>query len=188
VRSGGGLSRLQRAGVLPDLDYVLNHVVSRIPLVAMRMRAYASLGVQFDQVESAMIALGVEMWRGNALSMGRGSAIGPRCYIDARAGIRVEPHVSISREVCVLTATHQVDSPDFEASLAPVHFASHCWIGARALVLPGVHVGEGAVVGAGAVVSRDVAPYSVVGGVPAKFLRERSQPMSYELDWRPNWY
>src|SRR5580700_5276894 len=98
------------------------------------MRAYASLGVEFDDREHAMISLGVEMWRGNALSMARGSTIGQRCYIDARAGIRLESDVSISREVCVLTATHEVDSPDFAASLAPVHFAPRCWIGTRAVV------------------------------------------------------
>ncbi len=188
MRSRTALSRLQQSGALPDLDYVLNHIVNRIPLVAVRMRAYASLGVEFDDVDSAMISLGVEMWRGNALSMGRGSAIGQHCYIDARAGIRIESDVSISREVCVLTATHEVDSPDFEASLAPVHFARRCWIGTRAVVLPGVHIGEGAVVGAGSVVRSDVDPYTVVGGVPAKIIRKRLEPMSYELDWRPNWY
>src|ERR1039458_532465 len=105
------IMRLQASGALPHPDYVLNHVVNRIPLVAARMRAYAALGVQFDDLASANICLGVEMWAGSNLSMGRGSTIGQRCYIDARAGIRVEPDVSISREVCVLTAAHEPDNP-----------------------------------------------------------------------------
>ena len=180
--------RLQRSGALPDTDYVLNHVVNRIPLVAARMRAYAALGVQFDDLDSANISLGVEMWAGSNLSMGRGSTIGQRCYVDARAGIRVESDVSISREVCVLTAAHEPDSPDFGASLAPVRFERRSWIATRAVVMPGVRIGEGAVVAAGAVVLGDVDPYTIVGGVPAKVLRKRREPLSYELDWRPNWY
>jgi acetyltransferase-like isoleucine patch superfamily enzyme len=182
------IMRLQRSGALPYPDYVLNHVVNRIPLVAARMRAYAALGVQFDDLASANICLGVEMWAGSNLSMGRGSTIGQRCYIDARAGIRVEPDVSISREVCVLTAEHEPDSADFGTSLAPVRFERRCWIATRAVVLPGVRIGEAAVVAAGAVVTSDVDPYTVVGGVPAKVLRKRREPLSYELDFRPSWY
>lgn len=182
------ITHLQRSGALPDPDYVLNHVVNRIPLVEPRMRAYAALGVQFDDLRSANISLGVEMWAGHNLSMGRGSTIGQRCYVDARAGIRVEPDVSISREVCVLTAAHEPDSPDFGALLAPVRFERRSWIATRAIVLPGVCVGEAAVVAAGAVVIDDVDPYTVVGGIPARVLRKRREPLSYELDWRPSWY
>jgi putative colanic acid biosynthesis acetyltransferase WcaF len=182
------IMRLMVSGTLPDPDYVLNHVVNRIPLVGARMRAYAALGVQFDDLDRTNISLGVEMWAGGNLSIGRGSTIGQRCYIDARGGIRVEPDVSISREVCVLTAEHEPDSPDFEAALAPVRFGRRSWIATRAVVLPGVCIGEAAVVAAGAVVTGDVDPYTVVGGIPARVLGKRREPLSYELDFRPNWY
>jgi acetyltransferase-like isoleucine patch superfamily enzyme len=182
------LSELQQRRALPDPDYVLNHVVNRVPLVDARMRAYAALGVDFDDAGSANIALGVEVWGGHGLSIGSRSTIGQRCYIDARAGIRIDADVSVSREVCILTATHDIDSPDFGSALDPVHLGANCFIGVRALILPGVRVGPGAVVGAGALVSSDVKAYSVVAGVPAKELRTRPGPMSYALDWRPNWY
>jgi maltose O-acetyltransferase len=100
----------------------------------------------------------------------------------------VEPDVSISREVCVLTAAHEPDSLDFAALLAPVRFERRCWIATRAVVLPGVCIGEAAVVAAGAVVRSDVDPYTIVGGVPAKVLGKRREPLSYELDFRPSWY
>jgi putative colanic acid biosynthesis acetyltransferase WcaF len=180
--------RLQLSGALPNQDYVLNHVVNRMPLVASRMRAYAALGVQFDDLDSANISLGVEMWAGHNLSVGARSTIGQRCYIDARGGIRVESDVSISREVCVLTAAHESDSPDFEAPLSPVRLGRRSWIATRAVVLPGVSIGEAAIVAAGAVVRSDVEPYTIVGGVPAKVLGKRREPMSYELDFRPSWY
>jgi acetyltransferase-like isoleucine patch superfamily enzyme len=182
------IRRLQLAGAAPDPDYVLNHVVNRIPLAGPRMRAYSALGVQFDDLDSTNISLGVEMWAGGNLSMGRRSTIGQRCYIDARAGIRVESDVSISREVSVLTAEHEPDSPDFDARLAPVRFERRSWIATRAVILPGVCIGEAAVVAAGAVVRSDVDPYTIVGGVPAKVLGKRREPLSYELDFRPSWY
>jgi acetyltransferase-like isoleucine patch superfamily enzyme len=179
---------LARSGMLPDPDYAMNHLVNRIPLVGARMHAYSALGVKFDEVSSAHISLGVEMWMGHRLAMGARSTIGQHCYIDARGGIRVDADVSLSREAAVLTATHIPDDPRFEARLAPVHLERHCWIGMRALVLPGVRVGEGAVVGAGAVVTSDVAPYTIVAGIPAKVIRERRGPVDYALDWRPSWH
>ena len=178
---------LARAAAIPDPDYALNHLVNRIPLAGMRMRTYAAFGVKFDEVSSAQISLGVEMWAGWRLSMGARSAIGQRCYIDARAGVRIESDVSLAREAALLTATHIADDPEFGTKLARVHLEQRCWIGMRALVMPGVHVGEGAVVAAGAVVTADVEPYTIVAGVPAK-VRKRREPVSYRLDWRPNWY
>jgi acetyltransferase-like isoleucine patch superfamily enzyme len=186
--SRSALAQIQRRGMVPDSDYLMNHVVNRIPLTGPRMRAYAALGVSLDDADSSIIALGVEVWNGRGLSLGSRSAIGQRCYIDARGGIRIDSDVSISREVCILTATHEVDSPDFSAALTPVHLGRSCWVATRATILPGVKIGDGAVVGAGALVTRDVAPYTVVGGVPAKVLAARSEPMSYSLDWRPNWH
>ena len=102
--------------------------------------------------------------------------------------MRIDADVSISREACILTATHVPDSPDFAATVQPVRICSHAWVASRATVLPGVTVGEGAVVAAGALIARDVEPYTVVGGVPAKVIGSRPQPMSYSLDWRPNWH
>jgi acetyltransferase-like isoleucine patch superfamily enzyme len=172
----------------PDRDYAFNHVVNRIPMVGLRLRAYAALGVAFDDRASAMIALGVRMWAGRNLAMGPRATINQECYIDARGGVRIDADASISREVCVLTAAHDLEDPRFGAPARPVHIEHHAWLGARAMVLPGVRIGEGAVVAAGAVVTRDVEPYTVVAGVPAKVIRTRPRPMAYELDWRPGWH
>jgi acetyltransferase-like isoleucine patch superfamily enzyme len=171
-----------------DQDYLFNHVVSRIPTVGARLRAYAALGVSFDDRSSAMIALGVRMWGGKNLSMGARATLNQECYIDARGGVRIDSDASVSREVCVFTAEHNLEHPEFDTDVAPVRLGSHCWLGARAMVLPGVTVGEGAVVAAGAVVTRDVEPYTVVAGVPARKIRDRPGPMTYELAWRPSWH
>jgi acetyltransferase-like isoleucine patch superfamily enzyme len=182
------LTNLLRWGLVVDPDYALNHLVNRIPLAGPRMRAYSLLGVSFDEVSSAHISLGVEMWAGRRLSMGARSTVGQRCYIDARAGVRIDSDVSVSREAAMLTATHIPDDPDFGASHGPVHLEQRCWIGMRAMVLPGVRIGEGAVVGAGSIVTADVEPYTIVAGIPAVAIRKRREPMAYRLDWRPSWY
>jgi acetyltransferase-like isoleucine patch superfamily enzyme len=182
------LVKLVSSGAIPDPDYALNHLVNRIPLAGARMRAYSALGITFDDVSTAHISLGVEMWVGRRLAIGARSTVGQRCYLDARGGIRIDCDVSISREAALLTATHVADDPNYAAVLAPVHLERRCWIGMRALVLPGVRVGEGAVVGACAVVTSDVEPYTIVAGIPAKPVRRRAEPMSYELDWRPSWH
>jgi maltose O-acetyltransferase len=80
-----------------------------------------------------------------------------------------------------------VQDPDFVESFAPVVIGDRVWIGLRALVLGGVTIGEGAIVAAGAVVTKDVAPYTIVAGVPAVSVGERTRGLRYELDYRPNW-
>lgn len=62
-----------------------------------------------------------------------------------------------------------------------VQIGDYAWISRRAVILPGVTIGEGAVVAAGAVVTKNVAPYTVVGGVPAKFVAERPRGLTYTL-------
>jgi maltose O-acetyltransferase len=182
------LIKLARSGTIPDPDYALNHIINRIPLTGARMRAYAALGVKFDDISSTQIALGVEMWIGQRLTIGARSTIGQRCYIDARGSIRIDNDVSISREAALLTATHNPDDPNFAAEHAPIHLEQHCWIGIRSLIMPGVHIGEGAIVAAGALVTTNIEPYTIVAGTPAKTLRKRHQPMNYQLNWRPSWH
>jgi acetyltransferase-like isoleucine patch superfamily enzyme len=182
------LVRLARTGIVPDPDYALNHFVNRVPLVGPRMRMYSAFGVDFDDVSRTNISLGVEMWVGRRLSMGSCSTIGQRCYIDARGGIRMDSSASVSREAALLTATHMPDDPDFTATFAPIHLGRGSWIGVRALLMPGVRIGEGAVVGAGAVVTSNVAPYDIVAGVPARTVRKRPDTVRFEGHWRPSWY
>ena len=76
---------------------------------------------------------------------------------------------------------HDIDSPDFAETGAPVIIEDYAVIGTRVTILPGVTVGRGSVVGSGAVVTKNVAPYTVVGGVPAVFIKNRSKDLRYTL-------
>jgi acetyltransferase-like isoleucine patch superfamily enzyme len=103
--------------------------------------------------------------------------IGPQAYFDARHLI-LEDHVGWGPGAKVLGSAHTglpVDRPIIETDLEirPVHVEAWADIGTNAVLLPGVTVGKGSIIGAGAVVTRDVSPFSIVAGVPARFVRWR---------------
>lgn len=104
--------------------------------------------------------------------------------LDGRRGLTIGDNVNVSEGVLVFSLHHDISSPDFAASGGPVIISDHVFIGARAIILPGVQIGRGAVVAAGAVVTRDVAPLSIVGGVPAREIGIRPDVLSYTLDYR----
>ncbi len=112
------------------------------------------------------------------LRIGAGTWIGQQCFLHAAGEITIEEDVGIGPGVKILTSTHREpgrDQPIMAGALdfAPVVLEVGCDIGVGAIILPGVRVGRGAQVGAGAVVTRDVAPFAIVAGVPAKQLGER---------------
>jgi putative colanic acid biosynthesis acetyltransferase WcaF len=81
--------------------------------------------------------------------------------------------VTVSQYAFLCTATHDYEDPDFSLIMKPIDVGDYAWIGARAFVGPGVSIGEGAVVGATASVYRDVPEWTVVGGNPAKVIKQR---------------
>ena len=119
------------------------------------------------------------------VSIGPGTTINRRATLDGRGGLEIGSNVSISEGVKLLTSTHDVQSPDFELQLRPVKIADWVWIGVDAIILPGTTVGEGAVVGAGSVVTRDVKPYTVVAGNPATVRAVRPRGLNYSPLWKP---
>ena len=114
-----------------------------------------------------------EIWYPNNLQMGSWSIISEKCNVYSVDKITIGDRVTVSREVFLCTASHDISSPTMDLIHAPIVIGSDAWIGARAIVLPGVTIGEGAVVAAGAVVTKDVEPWTVVGGNPAKFIMKR---------------
>lgn len=171
------------------LFYVANHVVAHIPSETLRHLFYR-LALRCRIGPRSSIAMGCFLTgfaTGWSLRIGSHSAINRRCYLDARQGIEIGDNVNISPEVYILTFQHDPQSPTFAGVGGPVIIEDHAWIGVRALLLPGVRIGEGAVVAAGAVVTRDVAPYTIVAGVPARVRRERTRELRYRTDWHP-WF
>lgn len=95
--------------------------------------------------------------------------------------LKIGNNVSIAGEVRIYTMQHDIDDPNFKEVEGDVVLDDYVVVGTRVTILPGVHIGQGAVIGSGAVVTRDIEPYTVVGGVPAKYIRKRSSDLHYTL-------
>ena len=113
------------------------------------------------------------------LTIGRGCYFNVGCFLDLTEPIRIGDGVSLGQQVMLLTSTHRLGNAQQRAGelvAQPIQIGNGAWLGARCTVLPGITVGEGAVVAAAAVVTKDVPPHTLVGGVPAKPLRRLSEP------------
>ncbi|MBL0727946.1 acyltransferase, partial [Piscinibacter sp. HJYY11] len=113
--------------------------------------------------------------------VGEGSLINRGVYLDNRGGIEIGRHVSIAHDAKLYTMGHD---PTFATKSAPIRLDDHAVVFAGAMLMPGVHVGQGAVVMAGAVVTKDVPPGRMVGGNPAVDLGERGCVPAYTLKRR----
>lgn len=119
--------------------------------------------------------------------IGEGSHVNQGCFIDARGGVRIGNGVSVSHYVKIVTGTHDIMSRRFDGAFRPVKIGDHVWIGIGATILPGVTIGDGAVVAAGSVVVHDVDRYCVVGGVPARKIKSRTDVLEYECESAIKW-
>jgi maltose O-acetyltransferase len=114
---------------------------------------------------------------GRGIIIGDNSGLGVNCSV--RGPLEIGANVMMGPDVIIMTSSHNVESIDLPMNLQgslpkqKVTIGDDVWIGARVIILPGVKVGTGSIIGAGAVVTKDVPDYAVVGGIPAKFIKSR---------------
>lgn len=112
-----------------------------------------------------------------------GAIVGDNVILDARKGLTIGRNVNFSSNVSVYTLQHNHRSPDFSCDFGDrkmsVEIGDRAWLGSNVVVLPGVTIGEGAVCCAGCVVTKDVEPFTVVAGIPAKKVGERPRQLDY---------
>lgn len=113
------------------------------------------------------------VWQPWKLRMGKYACLSADVDCYAVDFITVEDNATVSQGVKLCTAGHDIGSKTMELTYKPIVVGANAWVAGWSIVLPGVTIGEGAVVGAGAVVTKDVAPWTVVGGNPAKFIKKR---------------
>lgn len=172
-----------RAVGMEFLIYLTNHWINRIPSHFLRHAWYARV-MAFEIQPGTSLLMGTTFDTRGQLWIGPNSVVNEKCRLDNRAGLTIGSNVSISSEVMILTATHDVQSPTFAGIDLPVVIDDYVWIGARAIILPGVHLGRGSVVAAGSVVTADVPENAVVGGIPARPIGSREVELTYQLDYR----
>lgn len=157
-------------------------------LIRVRMRIFRWVGFQIGEGTA---------FSGNLNITGIGNIykrlrIGRNCYFnvdstfDLSAPITIGNEVAIGHEAILMTNTHQLGPAERRAGpleAKPIYIDNGAWLGARCIILPGVTVGKGAIVAAGAVVTKDVAPNTIVGGVPAKVIKELDSEQRSVSHW-----
>lgn len=173
---------------LLHLDYSLRlyaaNVAGMVPFYAVRHATLRGLA-RWRIGAGSVVHRGTRLFCLGGVSVGEGTVINGECWIDGRRGVRIGNHVSVSIGCRLLTLSHDPQSAEFAPLGAEIVIEDFSWIGAFAMILPGVHVGRGAVVAAGAVVTRSVPPYTIVAGVPARAVGERRHDVDYRLDHAP---
>jgi acetyltransferase-like isoleucine patch superfamily enzyme len=162
-----------------DAEMTCLHLVGKLPNHRLRVACLRKWGATIH--DSAIFYHGFEVRNADGLTIGARVSVGNDAILDARGGITIGADVNLSTGVALWTGQHDWQSPTFAYVKAPIVIHDHVWLSTRVTVLPGVTIGEGAVIAAGAVVTKDVPPYTLAGGVPAKPIGARPGPMSYQL-------
>ena len=131
---------------------------------------------------SSTIHMGANFFKPSGVSIGLDTIIGDNCFLDGRASLTIGNHVDIASQVLIYNDEHDINSETFGNSFGSVTIKDYVFIGPRAIILPGVTIGKGAIVAAGAVVTKDIPDYEIWGGVPAKKISERKiKNLNYTL-------
>ena len=168
-------------GIWSDLRLWVLTMIGYVPSHTTRNLVYRSMGIRLARNSS--IHWRARFFDPQGLSVSEHTTIGNDGFFDARDGIQIGSCVNIAAEVRIYTREHDIDDPFFAEKGGPVLIEDYAYIGTRVTILPGVTIGKGAVVASGAVVTTSVAPYMLVGGVPAKPIRERSRDLRYKLGY-----
>lgn len=150
-----------------DLELLCVHFVSDF-FVLHQIRHFIFKIVGVKMGKGSRIHMGVRYFSPRGVRIGDDTIVGYRTFLDGRAPLNIGSHVDIASEVMIYNSEHDLGSENFSAIEAPVTISDYVFIGPRAIILPGVKIGKGAVVAAGAVVSKDVPDFTIVGGVPAR--------------------
>lgn len=161
-----------------------NMLVTYVPFHWVRLTFLRFAGMQIS--ENACIMRGTIVMRPERISLGRGTIVGMRCFLGGESFLRIGNNVNISSFSILLGGKHDINKPTFDDMFAGIIIEDYTWIATAARICAGVRIGRGAVVATGAVVTRDVEPYHVVAGVPAKTINHRNpEACTYEQNYHP---
>lgn len=151
--------------------YILNRLAYEMPIHFIRRFFFRISGMKMGK--DSFIHMWTRVYNPSGIEIGEGTIIGDHVFLDGRAPLIIGNHVDIASQVLIYNSEHDVHSEDFGPIEEPVEIGDYAFIGARATILPGVKIGRGAIVAAGAVVTKNVADFEIVGGVPAQKIGDR---------------
>lgn len=162
--------------------YLANYIIAYIPSHNLR-KAYCRYIMGYIIGKDSYIFMGAWFDTKRNFEMGDNSVINQNCRLDSRGGLTIGNNVSISADVCILTADHNPQSFTFEGRIRRVKICDYVFIGTRAMILPGITLGKGSVVCAGAVVTKDVGENIMVAGMPARPIKQRVETYDYVINY-----
>ncbi len=167
-------------------DYLYREWIMRIPFYGIRhffiKKTLTNLG------QNCFFAMEVETRYGKNISIGDNCIINKKVLLDGRGGrLTLENNVDIAQEVNIWTLSHDPQHDYHATKGAEVYIEEYVWIASRVTILPGVRIGRGAVVATGSVVTKNVPPMTIVAGVPAKVVGQRTSRLQYTLNHQP-WF
>ena len=163
-----------------DAKVALLWLLGYIPSHEIRLMLFDLAGVKIG--EDSTIHIGARFYQPKNVVIGQGTIIGDHVTLDGRDKLTIGDHVDIASEVMIFDGEHDIHSENFDPVTAPVTIGDYVFIGPRAIILPGVRIGWGAVVAAGAVVTKNVPDSTIVAGVPAQSIgRRRIKELNYRL-------
>jgi len=154
-----------------DFELMLLRWAGHVPFHSFRKLCYTLAGMKIGS--GSTLHMWASFFNPGNIKIGEGTIIGDHVFLDGRARLKIGSHVDIASSVMIYNSEHDLTSDDFKATHESVEIGDYVFIGPRAIILPGVKVGKGAIVAAGAVVSKNVPDFAIVGGVPAQIIGER---------------
>ncbi|MFH0979589.1 MAG: acyltransferase [Candidatus Roizmanbacteria bacterium] len=178
------INRIQN--IFLEFDVFLLHLVGCVPSHCFRRFFYRLAGIKIGK--GSTIHTKARFYDPRNIVIGEDTIVGEGAVLDGREKLTIGSHVDIASEVMIYNSQHDIEDENFTAVDKPVVIEDYVFIGPRSIILPGVKVGRGAIVAAATVVTKDVPPFAIVGGVPAKIIGERkNKNLHYKLG-RARWF
>jgi maltose O-acetyltransferase len=188
-RSAAWAPAASKGGLRWAVAYILYYFVARhLPashrpygIGARRLRYWLVKNMFASCGRNVNVEHGADIGSGRTISIGDNSGIGVDCRVPGP--VQIGANVMMGPEVVIQSASHSFDRTDIPMieqgeTRLPVIIEDDVWIGTRAIILPGRRIGKGSIVGAGAIVTKDVAPYTIVAGNPAAVVGQRERPLT----------
>ncbi len=161
--------------------WFINSFLCNFPSKNFRYLCLKRLGMHLHK--DVRFYTGFHIRNPKGITIKSGVNIGPNVLLDGRKGLTIGRNAVIAYEAIIWTLNHDYNDIHFCGKGAPVEIGDYAWICSRSIILPGIKIGEGAVVASGAIVTKDVPPYSIVAGVPAKIVGQREHK-EYDYGYR----
>lgn len=172
--------------ILLEFKVYILHFVGHIPFHHVRRFFYRLAGIKIGK--GSTIHMHARFYDPKNIEIGEDTVIGEFTTLDGRDKLKIGNHVAITSEVMIYNSEHDINEKYFRPIYGQVIIDDYVFVGPRVIILPNTTIGKGAIVGAGAVITKDIPPYAIAAGVPAKIKGERrNKDLSYKLG-RARWF